>query len=434
VNAALFLPLVKLACSIALLMGAIAAIRWIGQRHGWGPEVSRKSVHVAIGLYAMLLPVIFQQVWPVVALLIVALGIMVWLRLPGVRTGGLGATIHSVQRSSWGDIWLALAIGFVFLRSEGEYILFGLPMAIITLSDSAAALTGSAYGRARFQVEAGLKSWEGVVAFFMVSVIVALVMLLLLTDAPRVNIVVLAFAIAGFGAIVEAVSWRGLDNLFVPIGIHFFLLGFLFASPWELGAIAAQFLVALVIVALLAHRIGLSRHASRAFMVAIFLFLGVGGVYGAIAPALAIGAHMVARRRPAAGYHRDLDFIATLGAVGLIWFFIGETIGPNALNFYNLGMAGLVLGLLLVGLEQRWWLALAALSAMIFAYFALLEFAPSYTVSGAFLPWIAWASLLLVIGAVKLRLNWFDRWRTSRLAATANIVPLSGYLVYVGMG
>ncbi|MEO0464455.1 MAG: hypothetical protein AAF127_15105 [Pseudomonadota bacterium] len=427
------MALAKLLGSVALLMGAIAAIRWVGQRYGWDPEVSRKSVHVAIGLYAMALPVIFAEVWPVVALLIVAIGIMIWLRLPGVRTSGLGATIHAVERKSWGDIWLALAIGFVFLRAEGNYILFGLPMAIITLSDSAAALTGSAYGRARFQVEAGMKSWEGVVAFFMVSVIVSMVMLLLLTDAPRANVIILALAIAGFGAVVEAVSWRGLDNLFVPIGVHFFLVGYLFATPWELGAIALQFLGALFAVAVIARHVGLSVHASRAFVITLFLFMGVSGVYGAIVPALAIGAHLVARRRPAAGLHRDLDFIATLGATGLIWFFIGETIGPSALNFYNLGMAGLVLGLLLIGFEQRWWLALAGLAAMLLAYLALLEFAPAYTVSIAYLPWVAAGSLLLVICAVRLMPQWFDRWRTPRLALAANAVPLGGYLAYVGM-
>ena len=430
----LALPLAKVAGSVALLLCVIALIRWVGKRYGLDAEVSRKSVHVAIGLYAMALPVIFAQQWPVIALLVVALILMLWLRLPKVRTSGLGAAIHSVERTSWGDIWLALAIGFVFMRSGDSYILYGLPIAIITLSDSAAALTGSAYGRRRFSVEAGVKSWEGVVAFFMVSLIVAMTMLLLLTDAPRVNVVLLALAIAGFGAIVEAVSWRGLDNLFVPICIHFFLFGYLYASPIELGIIAAQFLVAVLAVALIAKPLDLSVHASRAFVIAIFLFLAVSGPYGAVAPAAAILAHLVARRRPSAGWHRDLDFIATLCGVGLIWLFVGETLGMNALNFYNLGMAGLVLGLLLVGVERRWWLAIAALGLVAAAYFLLLEFAPSYAVLVDDLPLIAGGSLIAVILVVSAAPKLFDRWRTPRLAVLANVVPLGAYLAFLGAG
>ena len=168
------LDLALLAGSVALLMGVIAAVRYAGERFGWHAEVSRKTIHVAIGLYAMAQPLLFDTRLPVVVLLLIALALMGWLRMPQVRTSGLGKAIHAVERRSLGDIWLALAIGFVFLQSEGEYIFYALPLAIITLSDTAAALTGSAYGRSRFAVEDGVKSWEGVVAFFMVSVIVAM--------------------------------------------------------------------------------------------------------------------------------------------------------------------------------------------------------------------------------------------------------------------
>lgn len=427
------LNLALLAGSVALLMGVIAAVRYAGDRFGWHAEVSRKTIHVAIGLYAMALPLLFDAQWPVVALLLIALALMGWLRLPQVRTSGLGKAIHAVERRSLGDIWLALAIGFVFLQSGGEYIFYALPLAIITLSDTAAALTGSAYGRRRFAVEDGVKSWEGVVAFFMVSVIVAMSMLLLLTDAPRVNVVVLAFAIAGFGAIVEAVSWRGLDNLFVPIGLQFFIKGYLFAAPWELGLIAAQFALAVLAVALIARWLALSVHASRAFVIAIFLFLGASGPYGAVVPMLAMAAHLIARRRPCASPHCDLDFIATLCGAGLIWYFAGEVTGPSALSFYNLGMAGMALGLLLVATGGRM-LPGAALAAGVGAgYIGLLTLAPGHALASPHLPALAAASLALVALPVIARTAWFDRWRAPRLGMLANLVPFAAYFVTVGM-
>ncbi len=427
------LSLVLLAGSVALLMGVIAAVRYAGERFGWHAEVSRKTIHVAIGLYAMALPLLFDTRLPVVILLLIALALMGWLRLPQVRTTGLGKAIHAVERRSLGDIWLALAIGFVFLQSEGEYIFYALPLAIITLSDTAAALTGSAYGRSRFAVEDGVKSWEGVVAFFMVSVIVAMAMLLLLTDAPRLNVVVLAFAIAAFGAIVEAVSWRGLDNLFVPICLQFFIKGYLFAEPMALALIALQFGVAVIAVAVIARRLALSVHASRAFVIAIFLFLGAGGPYGAVVPMLAIAAHLIARRRPCASPHRDLDFIATLCGAGLIWFFVGETIGPSALSFYNLGMAGMALGLLVVATGGRIAAGAVLTIAVGAGYIALLSLAPGHALHSPYLPLVAAASLLLVTALVLARMTWFDRWRAPRLGAVANLVPFAAYLATLGM-
>lgn len=427
------LDLALLAGSVALLMGVIAAVRYAGERFSWHAEVSRKTIHVAIGLYAMALPLLFDTRLPVVVLLLIALALMGWLRMPQVRTSGLGKAIHAVERRSLGDIWLALAIGFVFLQSEGEYIFYALPLAIITLSDTAAALTGSAYGRSRFAVEDGVKSWEGVVAFFMVSVIVAMAMLLLLTDAPRLNVVVLAFAIAAFGAIVEAVSWRGLDNLFVPICLQFFIKGYLFAEPMALALIALQFGVAVIAVAVIARRLALSVHASRAFVIAIFLFLGAGGPYGAVVPMFAIAAHLVARRRPCASPHRDLDFIATLCGAGLIWFFVGETIGPSALSFYNLGMAGMALGLLVVATGGRIAAGAVLTLAVGAGYIALLSLAPGHALHSPYLPLVAAASLLLVTGLVLARTPWFDRWRAPRLGAVANLVPFAAYLATLGM-
>lgn len=421
-----------LAVSVAALMGAVALVRHFGQRHGWTPEVQRKSVHVAIGLYALALPLLFDARWPVVALILIALGLMLFLRTPASRTAGLGAAIHSVERRSAGDIWLALAIGFVFLRAGDSYILYALPIAVIALSDAAAALAGSAYGRARFVIEDGVKSWEGVAVFFAVTWIVAMVMLLLLTQVPRINVVVLALAIAGFGAAVEAVSWRGLDNLFVPIAIHFFLAGYLDAPPEALGVLAAVFVVAVLAVALLTPRLGLGVHASRALVIAVFLFLGVGGVYGTAMPVLVIVGHLAARRfRPCRSPHPDLDFLAMLCAVGLVWYFTGETLGPNALNLYNLALAGMLLGYLVLGFGRRW--VVPAYAGVLGAYLALLAFGPDHARWIAAVEYLAMGSLALVAVAVAARPAWFDRWRAPRVAALANLVPMTAYLVQVAM-
>ena len=389
--------LVILAVSVLALLGLIALVRYFGERHRWTAEVQRKAVHVAIGLYALVLPFLFDARWPVVALLLTALALMLFLRTPASRTAGLGAAIHSVERRSAGDICLALAIGFVFLRAGDSYILYALPVAVIALSDAAAALTGSSYGRQRFAVEDGVKSWEGVIAFFAVTWILAMVMLLLLTDIPRLNVVALAVTISAFGAVVEAVSWRGLDNLFVPISVHFFLAGYLNADPQALMVLAAVFLSAVLAVALLTPRLGLSVHASRAFVIAIFFFIGVGGLYGTVLPVLVIAMHVVARRRePCRSVYGDLDLIATLCAIGLIWFFVGETIGPTAINLYNLALAGVLLGYSIIALRFDWRWVAPAFTVSLGLYNALVAIGPANARWMMWLPWIAAGSLALV--------------------------------------
>lgn len=422
------LSLAVLAASVAGLMAGIALVRFCGRRYGWSPEVSRKAVHMAIGVYALFLPLLFDAAWPVVLLIVIALALMLYLRTPASRTHGLGATIHAVERRSFGDIWLALAIGFVFLRSSDSYILYALPIAVIALSDAAAALTGSSYGRKRFAIEEGVKSWEGVVAFFGVTLIIAMIMLLLLTEVPRLNVVVLALVIAAFAAAVEAVSWRGLDNLFVPICTHLFLTAYLYAEPLALATLATSFFAAMAVIAFLTPRLGLSSHASRALVIAIFVFLGVAGLYGTILPVLVIAAHLVARSRtPCRSPHADLDLIATLCATGLIWFFVGKTVGPSAINLYNLALAGILLGYILLILRVGPVLAVPAGAAVFGLYLLLVRLGPDYAQWVRHLPGLAAGSLALVALVLAARQGWFARWRAPRIAALASIVPLTGY-------
>ena len=55
----------------------------------------------------------------------------------------------------------------------------------------------------------------------MVTWILAMVALLLLSDVPCANVVLLSLITASFATVVEADSWRGFDNYFVPVGVLF---------------------------------------------------------------------------------------------------------------------------------------------------------------------------------------------------------------------
>src|SRR5262249_54449976 len=160
----------------------------------------RKCVHVTTGLYALTLPLTFSNAWPVLLLCSASVLVLGAMRLPALAKTGIGSTIHGVERQSYGELLLAVAVGFTFFRSVGEPVLFVLPILVLTFSDAAAALTGVRYGQRLFQVENGTKSLEGVTMFFLLTFIIAIVTLLLMTDASRVSVILLSVAVAAFGA------------------------------------------------------------------------------------------------------------------------------------------------------------------------------------------------------------------------------------------
>ncbi len=297
----------QVAVVLAATLGILGLIRGIGVaggRLGWHPEIQRKAIHVATGLFAIALPFLVSDRWPVALLIALGIVVMAAMRVPALA-GNFGSALHGVGRKSYGEILLALAVGFVFLRSRDNLILYALPVTVITLSDTAAALAGTAYGRRHFTIERGSKSVEGVAMFFLVTWVVAMSMLLLFTDVTRENVFLLGITVAAFGALVEMDSWRGLDNLFVPIAVHFYLQGYLYAPPWQVLGLSAAFLAALLVLAVASPRLRyLTPHAARAYCVAFFLLVGVSGPLAALLPSAAVVAHLAARsNRPCSRHH-----------------------------------------------------------------------------------------------------------------------------------
>ena len=123
-------------CSIALLLGAMAAVKELARRFDLGPELQRKLIHVATGLYALTLPLTFRDRWPVVALILASVAVMLALRLPQFARSGVASALHAVERRSYGEIYLCLAVGFLFFQSQGRPILYVLPILTLTLSDT----------------------------------------------------------------------------------------------------------------------------------------------------------------------------------------------------------------------------------------------------------------------------------------------------------
>ncbi len=421
--------------SVVILTGMIALVRMAARHAALAPEVQRKLVHVATGLYALCLPWLFPDRWPVYMLIGGALAVMVALRIPRI-SGTLGQALHGVERRSYGDFLLALAVGLCFFLADGVALFYVLPIAVLTLADAAAALAGTAYGTRRFRVEEGEKSIEGTVVFFTVTLLIALICLMFLSGLPPLNILALALMTAAFGALVEAQSWRGFDNLFLPLGLFVFLSVHSQSGPGELLGLVVAFWAAIIGFRLLGPQVGLTAHAARVYVVAVFMILAVVEVQNAVLPVLALLAHVWARQRnPDRDRFGDLDVVAALALFSFGWLALGNATGWNAVQFYGLTAMGLVMGLATLALipdRQVIWLPLIA--ALLFA---LRQIVTQFNPPGVLWAEPLWLLALLCLGlpamVVAALPHLFRRDRVLKLTFLSLILPLGYYLAALAL-
>lgn len=426
--------------SVAILLGLMAVVKRLAAQWDLSAEIQRKLVHIGTGLYALTLPWLFPDRWPVYMLVGVTLVVMLVLRIPRFARAGIGSTLHGVERQSYGDILLAIAVGLCLFLAEDRLFLYVLPIAVLTLADAAAALAGTSYGKRFFRVEDGQKSLEGCVVFFSVTLLVSIICLMLMTTFAPLNIILLALMVAGFGTLVEAVSWRGFDNLFLPLGILVFLASHGGRDVWDLVTLAGLFVATLVGFRAVAPFVGLTTHAARVYVTTVFLLLAVTAFHNAVLPISVFLAHAWARSvNPSQAQFPDLDIVAAVVLISLFWLVTGNATEWNAVSFYGMTALAMSFGLCYLALQVKGPLiqvvgligVIGALGLM--RWWSVAMNGPIRNWNGPMWGAIA-GSLLLIAIAIILRPAWFARRRVTWLTLLAMVVPLPLYLYETQLG
>ena len=341
------------AASVALVAGAIALARAGAQaavRHRAArAETARRGVQAVATVAALGLPWLFDGALPVVVLGALFTAGLAWSQRG--RAGGLGRRIALAGRlgaPSTGAVAFPLSVAALYVLAADQPVLYAAPLLVLGLASPAAAFAGRRHGQTTYAAVGGTKSLEGSAAFAAVAFLCVHVPLLLFTPVGRAESLGVAGVVAALAAMLEAVSWRGLDVLVVPLGVYVLLVRLL-SFPGGVLAGHVAFLAALVAAGFALRRettVGGAGVVAATLLA--YLIWAVGGTAYVLPPALvfllyarvwpvsreADGLPHSPARRP-----HTAQNVLSVSSVGVAWLVAARALGLDLLAPYALAWA-----------------------------------------------------------------------------------------------
>lgn len=319
-----FLGMSMVALCFAIIMAGGSVLRRRCHLHA---ELSRKLVHILMGLVTLFFPVLFKESWPVwtlsAAFVLVLSGIKV---VPSLRQR-FGQVLGGVERQSWGEFCFPLAVALVFSLAHSQSTFYIIPLLVLTLADASAALIGVRFGKVRYSTDEGTKTIEGSVALFFVAALSAGIPLALLGHG-LMRAVITAICLGVLTALVEAIAWRGMDNLFLPLATLIILVRFETRSVPELIARLLVALGVLGFVLLWRQRTTLRDNALAGAALVLYVCYTLGGLLWLVPPLLVTMAYTFLPFHPqrlSPDVHGN-SVMLSLAAAGLFWLFLDQSL------------------------------------------------------------------------------------------------------------
>lgn len=195
-----------------LSLGAVFFILYFAERGARArhlhPELTRKFVHVTVGTFVAFWPFYLSaQVIAGISLLFF-IGVAVSMRFEILRS------IHSVQRTTKGELLFALSIGVTVLLTSNKWQ-FMAAMLNLSLGDGIAALVGILKGEGNeYKVFGHTKSRAGTLAFLATSFLISVFYLIFSGSGFSMVTLIVVPLVA---AITENLAINGTDNLAIPV-------------------------------------------------------------------------------------------------------------------------------------------------------------------------------------------------------------------------
>lgn len=303
-------------------------------------ELSRKGVHVGMGLLCLTFPWIFREAWPVITLAALAIVGLAAVRFVPLLRRGIGGVLGGVERQSLGEFYFPAAVATVYVLAAGDALLYLIPVLTLTVADTVGALIGVRYGFRQYRTDEGLKSAEGSVAFFTAAFLSVHIPLLLFSDTGRAECLLIGLTAGFVIMLLEAIAWRGQDNLIIPIGMSFLLRFYL---PLEPSALLMRFaLVAGLVILVVAwrKRTTLSDSAILAGALSGYAVWAFGGWFWLFPPLLLFLVYIGLPAFPRDGRPiQNLHAVTRVMAGGFFWMLLAYGLRENLWLPYLLCLA-----------------------------------------------------------------------------------------------
>lgn len=200
-----------------MLVPAMGLLSMVRSTHKFGQELKRKSFHVGVGLASLSFPLVLNEPWKALTGMSLAIAWMSAVRILPCLQRHFGSVLQDCNRTSMGEVYFALSVGALILLTPDSPLLYSIPVLILTLADTAAAIFGRLIPSKPLTGFLRGKSVAGCTAFFVVAAAICVAMLTVYTTLPGWQIMTTALVVAIATCLAEAVSRRGLDNLAIPL-------------------------------------------------------------------------------------------------------------------------------------------------------------------------------------------------------------------------
>lgn len=309
------------ALNAAFISTAILVLFTTGEllhrRRGVRVELTRKLSHVGAGAIVLTFPWVLSSPWTVAMLCVAFGGLLAFGKITGLLS-----SVHSVERRTGGAYYYPLAVIGTFWLSAGDPLLFCIPIAVMALADTAAALVGQQVGVNHYRVFDNKRTVEGSLTFFGLAMAICLVGLALAGEPGWPAMLIVAIVAGIMATATEAISVRGADNLFIPFTCFLVLdrtlrLGLSDISGWVEGMLLGAAII------LASFRIAaLTPSGGVTVFVVVTLAWSLGGLHWLL-PLAAFYALYIATLPKEGKIRADLDevFPTTVGSMLVVLTF-----------------------------------------------------------------------------------------------------------------
>jgi phytol kinase len=190
-------------------------------------EVTRKFAHFTATLSTITFPYLFTSHWYVLFLAVVFFLILFFSRLYTYLR-----SIHDIERISAGSYILPVSIYLTFLIAMEleNRLFFILPILVLAVSDPVAGILGMNLQQYNHKIRIFnhklQKTWLGSASFFVSCFFISILALYFDQKYFDLHIFWLALLIGLVSTVTEMFSWKGTDNLFIPMSVLVVLIIF----------------------------------------------------------------------------------------------------------------------------------------------------------------------------------------------------------------